>query len=187
MSHKKTILIYYHLTPNTFGHPDCFGSHNTSTYLSIMRVFFIMVLLSFSIQVFGQGSSLFLEVGGSAGLGSINYERSLGQKNQIEVKWRAGFSYYRIDKNTGHSLIFPLLGEILVGKETHFLECGIGQTLTINTQGNFFLLTPVVLGYRFQPKEKKLFFRAAYTPIISYLLDFQYQNWGGLSIGYRFN
>ena len=144
----------------------------------------LLILLAF--QLPAQKPAIFLELGGSGGVGSINYERSFLTKEKVDLKWRAGFSLFKIDRNTGYSLIFPVLAEALIGKGPHYFETGIGQTLTVTTKGQFFFLMPAVAGYRYQPPDKRIFFRASYTPIISYLIDFQYQNWGGLSIGYQF-
>ena len=151
-----------------------------------MKKLLLPILLLFAIQLSAQKPAVFLELGGSGGVGSLNFERSFLTREKVDLKWRAGFSLFRIDRNTGTSLIFPILAEVLVGEGPHYFEAGIGQTFTVTTEASFFLLMPAVAGYRYQPPDKRIFFRASYTPIISYLLDFQYQNWGGLSIGYQF-
>lgn len=145
------------------------------------------MLLLPSLAGFTQNRSVFLEIMGTGGFGSVNYEQSFLTRENLDLKWRVGLSFFPVDRNNGNSLIFPLLAEVLVGKGAHKFEGGLGQTFTITTKGKFFLLMPAVAGYRYQPPGKHFFFRASYTPIISYLLDFQYQNWGGLSFGYQFN
>lgn len=146
---------------------------------------YLLLLLPF----FGhsQGAGVFLELGGSGGFGSVNYERSFFTGDKIDLKWRVGVTALPVDQNNGFSMIFPVLAEVLVGEGPHKFEGGLGQTITVTTKGNAFFLMPAVIGYRYQPEGKRLFFRASYTPIISYLINFQYQNWGGLSIGYQFN
>lgn len=131
--------------------------------------------------------SIYFELAGSGGLGSINYEKHFFNKNKVDLTWRLGLSFAPIDKNNGFGLVFPVMVNALIGKKAHKLELGIGQGITLTTKGSFFILTPLVLGYRFQKPEKNIFYRITYTPLISYLVDFQYQNWGGISIGYRFN
>ncbi|HYG51234.1 MAG TPA: hypothetical protein VD905_10045, partial [Flavobacteriales bacterium] len=64
---------------------------------------------------------------------------------------------------------------------------GIGQGITITTKGSFFARATGLLGYRYQPPGKKWFYRVSYTPIVSYLVDFQYTHWAGLSLGYMLN
>lgn len=69
----------------------------------------------------------------------------------------------------------------------HKLELGLGQGFSITTKGNPFALSLASIGYRYQSESKNWFYKIAYTPLISYLFDFQVQQWGGISIGYTFN
>lgn len=131
--------------------------------------------------------SLFFELGGSGGLGSFNYEKHFYKKNNTEFTWRAGLSFAPIDKNNGTGIVFPLMLNSLMGKNAHKLELGLGQGITLTTKAQFFLLTTAAVGYRYQNESKPWFYRVTYTPLISYLVDFQVQHWGGLSIGYTFN
>jgi hypothetical protein len=48
------------------------------------------------------------------------------------------------------------------------------------------MLTTLAVGYRYQHPDKKFFYRVTYTPLVSYLVDFQMQQWAGVSIGYTF-
>ena len=61
---------------------------------------------------------------------------------------------------------------------------GLGQGITITTKGQPFILGTALVGYRYQHKDKNWFYRASYTPLISYLVNCQIQQWAGLSIGY---
>lgn len=131
--------------------------------------------------------SVYFEIAGSGGLGSINYEKLFYQKDNIGFTWRAGLSIAPIDKNNGMGIVFPLMLNMLIGKSAHKLELGVGQGLTITTKGSGFLLATAVIGYRYQSETKKWFYRITYTPLISYLVDFQVQQWAGVSIGYTFN
>ncbi len=149
-----------------------------------------ILLMLFSTIQFGQTEerkSFFLEFAGSGGLGSINYEKEFFTKNYSDFTWRAGLSIAPIDKNNGVGIVFPLMVNSITGKNSHKLELGLGQGITITTKGSFFALTTAVLGYRYQPETKNWYYRVSYTPLISYLVDFQVQQWGGLSIGYTFN
>ena len=131
--------------------------------------------------------SIYLELAGSGGIGSINYEKQFAQHLKTQYTWRAGFSLAPIDKNNGTGLVFPLMINALLGKKAHQLELGIGQGITLTTKGHFFALGTAVLGYRYQKPDKRWFYRVSYTPLISYLADFQYQHWAGISVGYTFN
>jgi len=131
--------------------------------------------------------SIYLEIAGSGGVGSVNYETHFHKKNNTEFTWRAGLSLAPIDKNNGTGIVFPLMINSLIGKNSHKLELGLGQGITITTKGSFFAMTTAEIGYRYQSENKKWFYRVTYTPLISYLVDFQIQQWGGLSIGYTLN
>lgn len=152
---------------------------------------FILLLTLMTSISFGQSDhkrkSIFLEIAGSGGFGSFNYEKQFLKKDITEFTWRAGFSIAPIDKNNGFGLVFPLMVNILIGKNAHKLEMGLGQGITVTTKGQPFILGTALVGYRYQREDKKWFYRVTYTPLISYLVDFQVQQWFGVSIGYTFN
>lgn len=131
--------------------------------------------------------SLFFEIGGTGGLGSINFEKHFLKNGNTDFTWRAGLSIAPIDRNNGAGIVFPLMINSLIGKSSHKLELGLGQGITITTKGQFFALTIAAVGYRYQPEAKRWFYRVTYTPLVSYLVDFQIQHWGGISVGYTFN
>jgi hypothetical protein len=158
----------------------------------IMKKSLALLLLSLiSFRVFAQSDSIkrksfFFELAGSGGLGSINYEKAFQKVNSTEFTWRAGLSIAPIDKNNGNGIVFPLMVNTVIGKNAHKIEFGLGQGVTITTKGSFFFLTTAAIGYRYQRDDKHWFYRITYTPLISYLVDFQIQQWAGLSIGYTF-
>ncbi|MEM7659123.1 MAG: hypothetical protein AAF399_23580 [Bacteroidota bacterium] len=131
-----------------------------------------------------QTSSLRLELAGSGGIGSLNFEQAFVQRQRWTGMWRIGMSFAPIDRNNGVALIFPLLLQGLYGKAPHYLEVGLGQGLTITTKGQFFLLGTASAGYRFSPADRRWFASLSYTPLISYIFNFQVQQWGGISLGY---
>jgi hypothetical protein len=154
-------------------------------------VFLIALFLSGSGILLAQNTiekrkSLYFELAGSGGLGSINYESTFLKKSTLEATWRLGLTFAPIDKNNGVGIVFPIMANALLGENAHKLELGLGQGITITTKGSFFLLTTATIGYRYQSPSKKWFYRATYTPLISYIIDRQLQHWGGLSIGYTF-
>ena len=158
--------------------------------MKIYTVLFSLLVFSTLYSQKDKKRSVYLEAGGSGGLGSINYEASILNSlssEKINYTWRAGLSFAPIDKNNGTGIVFPVLVNSLIGTSNHRLELGVGQGFTITTRGSFFTLTTAIIGYRFDAKNNPLFFRATYTPLISYLIDFQVQQWVGLSIGYTFN
>lgn len=152
-----------------------------------MQKFIFIGLLAWGNLLFSQDNrSLFLELGGSGGIASLNYEKVFHDGPTIDFSYRLGFSFFPVDPNNGTSFIFPVLVNALYGQGTHKAEAGIGQGFTLTTKGKAYIAVTPALGYRFQPEQGRLFFRATYTPIVTYLLDFQWQHWAGVSIGYRF-
>lgn len=128
---------------------------------------------------------LSLEIGGSAGLGSINYEHQIFRESFLHWQLRYGFSLLPIDRNNGTNLIFPVMLHTLLGAKDHKLDLAAGQALSLTTRGQVFLVAPLAAGYRFQPTDRRVFLRLAYTPLLSYLVDLQWQHWAGITIGYR--
>ncbi len=163
---------------------------NKDCYNTFKQLLFVIVFALLTYTSFGQTpdlpkrKSVYFELGGSGGIGSINYEKLFYTKNTSEFTWRAGISLAPIDKNNGTGLVFPLLINTLLGKNAHKLELGLGQGITLTTKGSFFALTTAAIGYRYQSKNRKWFYRITYTPLVSYIADFQVQHWEGISIGY---
>lgn len=129
--------------------------------------------------------NIYLEALGSGGFGSINHEWGFLRKSSWQLLLRSGFSFVPIDSNNGAVLIFPIMVHAVYGSGSHKLDVGIGQTFSVTTRGDFFLRAPVSVGYRLNPRNSRMFYRIAYTPIISYLIDQQLEHWGGVSIGLK--
>ena len=146
---------------------------------------YLLLLFLFPVLLSAQKNRYaFFELGGSGGFGSFNFEKCFLQKGNIDFTFRSGISFTPIDRNNGVGIIFPLLVNMQVGNGSNKLEVGVGQGITITTKGNFFFLMPALIGWRYQKPDKRIFYRVSYTPLISYLFDFQYQHFAGLSIGY---
>ncbi|THB66651.1 MAG: hypothetical protein D6B26_02465 [Spirochaetaceae bacterium] len=151
-----------------------------------MKFLFIFFFLCGSFSIYAsQPFYISLELAGSGGLASINAEKTIIQQGNIDLGLRAGFSIAPIDRNNGTTLVFPLMIQTSWGSPVHKAEFGFGQSISITTRGNFHVLLPLSLGYRLSPAGSRFFFRFSYTPLISWLLDQQWQHWAGLSIGYR--
>ncbi len=160
---------------------------------SFMKQFSLFILLIFISSItfgqteFSRRKSLFLEIAGSGGMGSINFEKLFFKKKSLELTWRAGISVAPIDRNNGSGIVFPVMIKAIWGKSAHKLEVGLGQGITITTKGSPFAMAIPAVGYRHQSESKKWFYRISYTPLISYVIDFQIQQWAGISIGYSFS
>lgn len=166
-----------------------------------MKLNLVILLLITSHLIHAQERNVFLEIGGSGGLGSINYEKTIwliGQNqkhNTMELKpslkwkltFRVGLGTSPIDKNNGWVLVFPTMANLVYGDATkaHKLEIGTGLAPSLTTKGTAYVKSPVLLGYRFEPVDKLWFMRISYTPIFAWLVDLQWQHWAGISVGIK--
>lgn len=168
----------------------------------MLRLFLFVSAVFAALQLSAQ-RNVFLEIGGSGGLGSINYEakflsagyrtppyKPTGKKDKSgiawRVNWRAGLGLSPIDKNNGWVLVFPVMLHYAYGRNAHQLELGGGFAPSITTKGSPFIKSPFLLGYKYIPATSRLYYRISYTPICAWLVDFQWQHWAGVSIGYVF-
>lgn len=170
---------------------------------------FRCILLIWSILTFFLGTTclaqnskhkLFFEAGGSGGLASFNYEHWFPPSTRPHTGWdgddgiskfqftfRGGIGLSPIDKNNGWVIVLPAMFNCIYGKHTsaHRLEFGAGIAPSITTTlGGAYIKSPLMFGYRFAPKDKRIFLRADYTPIFGWLVDVQWQHWFGVSVGY---
>lgn len=146
-----------------------------------------------------QSRTVFLELGGSGGLGSFNFERWMPpalvktgtpfeMENEPKPWWygmRYGLGFSPIDRNNGWVVVAPIMYTVMYKKHRnpHAFELSGGVAPSVTTKGAIFIKSPFALGYRYH--RGKLFFRVAYTPLFAWLVDFQWQHWAGISIGYQ--
>ncbi len=123
--------------------------------------------------------SVFVELGGNAGLYSLNYDRLLHRGKWFHTSARAGIYY---NWWAGGRLGIPLEVNGLFGRKKHFLEMGVSLVYNHGLDPIVHKADPAVptsediyanfsnllaigrLGYRFQKPQGGFFFRAAYTP-----------------------
>lgn len=151
-----------------------------------MKSFIILFSFFFCVGTsFGQqNGAISVELAGVGGFGSVSYSKEFQRFNQWGLEYRAGISFVPIDQNNGNGFIFPVLVHATYGNGKHFADLGVGQTLTVTTRGSLFVRMPTSFGYRFQT-EGRIFYRIAYTPIISYIYNAQWEHWGGVTIGFN--
>jgi hypothetical protein len=150
-------------------------------------------------------NSIFVELGGNAGLYSLNYERFLGE----DVGLRIGMMYVSVSATAtsgtttttgsaswfGAPLMFSYLG---VGSDNHKLDLGIGTVLMYFSGGTstfdatakasgMLVAGTATVGYRYVPANGGFNFKAGFTPLFfqsagkAYFLP-----WAGISAGYGF-
>jgi hypothetical protein len=140
--------------------------------------------------------SIYLEIGGIGGFGSVNYENVIALKNKFSLGFRGGFSTVHLVDYTrkfNPDLIFPVSVQVLYGTK-HRIEIGVGQTISnfpaTNMEKNPIHIritnfsTTFTVGYRFEHHKTGIFFRCGYTPIVE--KNKYYKHWGEISIGYTF-
>ena len=162
---------------------------STTPLFSGQRLFISLLLITVSHLASAQEKKqnhIFAELGGSAILYSINYERYFGN----HFTTRIGGSYLRfpgIPTLIRPAKIFtlPIFGNFLIGKPWFSVEAGAGGYLLGEIGGDKKFHPGILLGTRFEFKSGFIF-RITYTPVYSHSKE-KLVPWYGLSIGQRFS
>ena len=152
-------------------------------------ILFILVLISFTSfsQTFIdkdnlisiKKNSLYLELGGSGALYSVNYDRIMKKMKKSMTSFSIGCTYWgKIDYSDGRTDIgIPVSYNYLIGKKNNHLELGLGLTLLyfkifdnyLNVKEEQKGISPIFslkFGYRYQKPTGGIFYRATFTPIL---------------------
>ena len=137
---------------------------------------------------------VYLELLGNGVGYSFNYERRL--TDRLWGRIGAGYTPALFTRLAA----FPVGLSYLFGKKSKFLQTGLVTTFAYadvddRFEDTFFedalfeevfgvILSPTI-GYRFQPQEKNLFFKIAFTPFFNPFKK-KFLPYGGLSLGYSF-
>jgi hypothetical protein len=167
-----------------------------------MKLFLTILLLSFySISKAQEDSlsikknSIYIEILGVGGYGSVNFEREILKIKKIKIGTRLGITTYNLTDFTtkfNPDLIIPISINAQYGNK-HNLEISLGQVISIIVETNPNTYTPerttnihpnLTVGYRYQKTKGGFIFRINYSPIIEFYQD--YKHWGGISFGYAF-
>jgi len=170
---------------------------------ALVRVMFLLPIVLFTRTSSAQPlvadrNAVYVELFGSGGLFSINYEREIVEG----IRTRVGFGSWRSQSLFGNadtsitSVPFTVAG--LRGRGAHRLELGGGVTVgnrehenIPDASGAFVSLTGVA-GYRYHSPGRGFLFRAAVTPFYGFgEVDLAYPEKGffpsfGISLGYAF-
>jgi len=160
------------------------------SHISLVLAFLVIVL---SYRVFPQSkpNSFYLEVAGSGGLYSINYDRLFTEN----IGLRVGFMYFSADWfgffSDVEMFMVPTTLNFLVGSGKDKFEIGAGPVYVSESTG-FFGSDPVSgsgvlwtgnIGYRYQKNEGGFMWRIGFTPFFGGGKLFPS---GGISLGYSF-
>ncbi len=125
----------------------------------------------FDYQALIKQKSVYLELGGAAGGASVSYDVTYLRSNKPKYNLGIGagvLPFPKWDADSGYVPIPVIITQanLLTGKEKHFLETGVSL---------IYIVPGIRIGYRYQPTEGGLLFRAALTTIA-------YIPWVGVSI-----
>ena len=138
-----------------------------------------LVLVGGAPPVYGQGTAApardnaaYVELLGSGGLYSVNYERAVTPSVRVRVgaaSWRAE-SFW----SDGETRIrtFPVMLQVVPGRGAHRLEAGIGLLPGHSGRdggiSSGFLSLIASIGYRCEPPQRRFIFRAGFTPFYGF-------------------
>jgi hypothetical protein len=114
---------------------------------------------------------------------TANYERIHPLQAYLHLAFRVGLG---MSGESGSELVIMSHSALLVGKQKHFLEMGVGYYQTFNYKPSFF----PILGYRFMGKRG--FYLKAFMKLELYTDPEWIDEWGqaniwpGVQLGYRY-
>lgn len=141
----------------------------------------------------------FIELGGNAGLYSLNFDRIYFYKEKFKMSGRFGFAPHF--NGIYIEQIYVLENNFILFKNPHHLELGLGATLQRrynekpNQIDNYFweniLFSVWRCGYRYQKEDDGMFLRAGITPVVisndaEGFHSNYFQFWAGVSLGVSF-
>lgn len=153
--------------------------------------FMVSILEGSSQEIKAPKNSLYLEVFGSGGLFSINYERRINSN----LYGRLGVANWTFAYETETTLTtIPVMITYLWGEDKNHFEIAGGMLFGRKTEDDIshqILDLIAFIGYRYQPPDNGLVFRVGFTPFFSLDNDANYPAniffaSAGISIGYHF-
>lgn len=144
-------------------------------------------------------NAAFIELGGNAGLYSLNFDRIYFYKEKLKVSARAGFAPIFVGRLIEQRYV--LENNFILFPNQHHLEIGVGATMhrsfnqhPIDSTNYFWeniWYSVLRCGYRYQKKDDGFFLRLAVTPVF-FRKDVEgfhpnyFQFWIGASAGLSF-
>lgn len=154
----------------------------TQIFILSIGLFLFLPKLSYS-----QTNSISLELAGSGIFYSINYERSFLEREKFTLATRIGFTGFPIYEPREAVFFLPLGLEARLGPKPHQLSLGLGASIMYITERVFAVRAVPSISYRYQPIDKKMFYKISYAPFLPVLVDTNLPYlWGGITIGRDF-
>ena len=159
-----------------------------------MRSLLAILILTFSLLEYGNSygqnrsdsivinrSTIFIELGGNAPQISVNYDYLVLTKNEnIKCALTIGTTHHF---NNLHDFVFGPQFNTLIGRKL-MAEIGLGVTIPMAFINDWVLIPR--FGGRYQKMDGGMFYRLAFTPIISPESNTSILPSFGISIGYTF-
>ena len=148
-----------------------------------MQKLFFIIILCFCFSATAQikpnykRKLIFIELGGAAGYGSINYELLVKKIQQMKLSARIGLGTYKFkdfQNEFNPDIIVPISINAYYGRN-HHIEFDLGQVFTSIIYADNINFEPsrrnnvstnISIGYRFQKDLPGTIFKITYTPII---------------------
>lgn len=128
--------------------------------------------------------TLTAELGGNGGVYSLNYHHHIHGQWASFLFGSAGISVLPRGPLITLSLPVSVNWYRMILKRNSFV-LGTGQTLILSTTKGGYIRGTFRAAYRVEFRLLPIFFEFAYTPFYSYLYNFQWDNWVGVSFGWN--
>ncbi len=166
-----------------------------------MKKMFLLFLLHFcffataQIDTINKKKLIFIELGGAAGYGSINYEILFKKINKIKLSTRLGLSSYRLkdfENVFNPDIIVPISINTYYGNN-HHIDFSFGQVFTSTVHADRIdykpkrinnISTSLSIGYRFQKEVSGFMCKIAYSPLLQN--NNKFRHWISLAFGRLF-
>ena len=160
------------------------------------RILAIAIILAFiSLQAYGQNdkpkNSVFLELGGMAGLMSLNYDRSFYLSNSDGISIGIGLPPLILFGEG--TLLVPIQVKYFNQFGKHSIEGGMGFSLMADAGSGYEYEFPLdmaifaIAGYKYSVIGDRFYAGIAFTPLLGKIkTGFEFFPWGALRFGYKF-
>ena len=133
----------------------------------------------------GYPPALFFELGGHGGIYSVGIDKILFLfTRESHFNWSAGCAIVPLPGRAVVDFPVSIKYNYVAWKSGRMIELGTGQTLVVDVGGGKGGTIRGTFRAGYTCYRKRHFWSAAYTPFYSYLNNFQWEHWAGISYGH---
>lgn len=131
--------------------------------------------------------ALLFSIGGEGGIYTLAYEKQFTNQKTIKPFFRIGISVLPIDQRTTFAL--PISSGVIYNKSkiNIFLGAGVGSSVSYYSFGGsawrLYSRLFIESGLRHYFNDGRYSVSIRYVPFISFIENFQYENWGAITFG----